>query len=211
MTDQAERALEAHRRLLARFPDAVPALVYGSPFELLISVVLSAQTTDMQVNRVTPVLFNKYRSSGSLASAELQEVERIIRPVGFYHQKSRMIISLSRMLEEIFDGRIPDSLKDLVRLPGVGRKSSHIVLGMVYGQNSGIAVDTHVGRIARRLGLSNATSADRVEYDLEAMIPVHQWRSVNLTWVLHGRQTCTAARPRCDTCLLADICPRVGV
>ncbi|OIP97869.1 endonuclease III [Candidatus Wirthbacteria bacterium CG2_30_54_11] len=209
--DQSARAREAHRRLLAAFPDARPALIYWSAFELLIAVVLSAQTTDMQVNRVTPELFKTYADAAALASAGQGTVERIIRPVGFFHQKAKTIIALARRLHEQFDDRIPDTMDALTTFPGVGRKSANIVLALVYGLNSGIAVDTHVGRIARRLGLTGKRSADKVEIDLKRLIPEEQWRSVNLTWVLHGRKTCRAKVPLCSVCTLRDICPGIGV
>jgi endonuclease-3 len=209
--DGEARACTAHRRLQKKYSNAQPALNFVTPFQFLIAVVLSARTTDEQVNRVTPSLFKRYSTAMKLAKAKTTDIERIIRSIGFYHTKARAIIRASNVLIEQFGGDVPRSIDELVSLPGVGRKTANVVLGQAFGIDSGIAVDTHVGRIARRLGLTPSKEADKVADDMESLLPKKAWHMVNLVWVLHGRETCSARKPACSRCILADICPKVGI
>lgn len=205
--DRQERACETMRRLGELYPAAHIALDYSDPFQLLVAVILSAQTTDVGVNKVTPVLFKRFPTPEALASADVLEVEDIVRPTGFYHNKTKLIMSTARMLISEFGGRVPDTMEDLMRLPGVARKTANIVIANAYGKVEGIAVDTHVLRLAHRLGLSADKDPDKVERDLMAIIPRDDWFAVNYRFIDHGRAVCTAKRPACGICALSDICP----
>jgi endonuclease-3 len=184
-------------------------LDFTSPFELLVATVLSAQCTDAKVNDVTPGLFARYPNSESLASSDLAELEEVIRPTGFFRQKAATLKGIGQRLCERFGGEVPDSLEDLVALPGVGRKTANVVLGEAYGIPS-IAVDTHVLRVARRLGWTTQTDPVKVERDLMAMIPNSQWTKVSQLVIWHGRRRCHARRPTCGACTLATSCPSFG-
>lgn len=208
---KSQRAIEIHNRLRKLYPNAKPALVFANPFQLLIVVMLSAQTTDDQVNKASPALFTHFSSALQLATADPTEVEHLVKSLGFFHQKTKSIIGASKLLIEKYGGEVPRTIDELVELPGVGRKTANIVLAEAFGLSSGIAVDTHVGRIARRLGLSKHTDANKVEQDLLELFPQESWRTINLIWIWHGRDTCQARKPRCSECVLEDICPRVGV
>lgn len=205
--ERQERACEIMRRLGGLYPAAHIALDFASPFQLLVAVILSAQTTDVGVNKVTPVLFERFPTPEALASADVLEVEEIVRPTGFFHNKTRLIMATARMLVAEFGGRVPDTMEDLMRLPGVARKTANIVIANAYGKVEGIAVDTHVLRLAHRLGLSAEKDPDKVERDLMAVIPRDDWFAVNYRFIDHGRAVCTAKRPACGICALSDICP----
>ncbi|PKQ36883.1 MAG: endonuclease III [Actinobacteria bacterium HGW-Actinobacteria-1] len=205
--DRQERACEIMRRLGELYPEAHIALDYTTPFALLVAVILSAQTTDAGVNKVTPVLFSRFPTPEALASADVLEVEEIVRPTGFYHNKTKLIIGTARMLVSEFGGRVPDTMEDLMRLPGVARKTANIVVANAYGKVEGIAVDTHVFRLAHRFGLSEQKDPDKVERDLMEVIPRDEWFAVNYRFIDHGRAVCTAKRPVCGACTLNDICP----
>lgn len=203
-----QRASEVMRRLGELYPAAHIALDYsGDPWHLLLAVILSAQTTDVGVNKVTPVLFAKYPRPEDLAAADVLEVEEIVHPTGFYHQKTKSIMAAARMVVAEFGGRVPDTMEGLMRLPGVARKTANIVISNAYGKIEGIAVDTHVFRLAHRLGLSEETDPDKVELDLTELLPRDQWYDVNYRFIDHGRAVCTAKRPTCGVCTLSDICP----
>lgn len=203
-----QRASEALRRLGALYPDAHIALDYsGDPWHLLVAVILSAQTTDVGVNRVTPALFARYPGPADLAGADALEVEEIIHSTGFFHQKTRSIMATARMVVTEYGGTVPDTMEGLMRLPGVARKTANIVIANAYGKIEGIAVDTHVFRLAHRLGLTDEKDPDKVERDLCALLPASEWFHVNYRFIDHGRATCTAKRPICGACALADICP----
>jgi len=205
--DRKKQAAEIMRRLGEQYPEAHIALDYRDPFSLLVAVILSAQTTDVGVNKVTPVLFARYPTAEALASADVLDVEEIVRPTGFYHNKTKSIMAAARMLVAEFDGRVPDTMEDLMRLPGVARKTANIVIANAYGKVEGIAVDTHVFRLAHRFGLSDEKDPDKVERDLTSVLPREDWYAVNYRFIDHGRAVCTAKRPACGVCVLSDICP----
>lgn len=203
-----ERACEIMRRLDDLYPDAHIALDYsGDPWHLTVAVILSAQTTDAGVNKVTPRLFERFPTPADLAGADVLEVEEIIRPTGFYHNKTKLIMGAARMILAEFDGRVPDTMEGLMRLPGVARKTANIVIANAFGKVEGIAVDTHVFRLAHRFGLSTEKNPDKVERDLCALLPREDWYAVNYRFIDHGRAICDAKRPICGACTLNDICP----
>ena len=207
MTRQ-ERARETMRRLGELYPHAHIALdCSGDPWHLLVAVILSAQTTDVGVNKVTPKLFARFPGPGDLAAASVLEVEDIVKPTGFYHNKTKLIMATAQMLLTEFGGRVPDTMTDLMRLPGVARKTANIVIANAYGKVEGIAVDTHVFRLSHRLGLTDEKDPDKVERDLCALLPREDWYAVNYRFIDHGRAVCTAKRPACGACALSDICP----
>lgn len=205
--DQLARCAELTKRLEAAYRDPKPALDYVDPFQLLIAVILSAQTTDVGVNAVTPILFAKYPDARALADADVLDVEEIIKPTGFYHQKTKSIIATAQALVAEHDGEVPQTMDELVALRGVARKTANIVLGAGFGIVEGIAVDTHVDRLAHRLGLSSATDANKIEGDLCACFAREHWYRVNYDLITHGRAICTAKKPACGACILNDICP----
>lgn len=193
-------------RLLAAYPSPKVALEFSTPLELLVATILSAQCTDARVNQVTRSLFPHYPRAQDYAEASPEALEAAIRPTGFYRQKARTLIACARVLSRDFGGEVPRRLEDLTRLPGVGRKTANLVRGAAFGEPA-IAVDTHVLRVSRRLGLTRARTADRVEQDLMARVPRDLWTPFTLAMILHGRAVCTARRPRCAACPLAADCP----
>jgi endonuclease-3 len=209
--ERRSRAVEAHRRLIRAFPGAKPELNFETPFQFLIAIVLSAQTTDVRVNSVTPALFHTYGTPERLAAADPLIVEQMIRTIGFHRTKAKAIVETARRIVHEFGGEVPVEMDKLVTLPGVGRKTANVFLGGGYGVNSGIAVDTHVARVSYRLGLTAHTDPGKVEKDLLSLIPEAEWHRVNTIWVLHGRYICIARKPKCSTCPLIDLCPKVGV
>jgi endonuclease-3 len=182
------------------------ALVHDGPFQLLVATILSAQCTDEMVNKVTPQLFERYPEPGDLADADPSEVEVLIRPTGFFRQKTKSLLGMARALEERFDGKVPTELEDLVTLPGVGRKTGNVIRSVAFDL-PGLPVDTHVGRLSRRLRLTNETDPVKVEHELDDMVAPEARGGLSLRLILHGRQVCAARKPRCDVCLLNDICP----
>lgn len=205
-----ERAIEVCRRMGEMYSEAESALTYGSPFTLVICVLLSAQTTDAAVNRVTPELFRRWPTPQSMAEADADEVGEVIRTIGFWRSKARHCVESSRMIVADYGGEVPGTMEDLTRLPGVGRKTANIVLNKAFGICEGIAVDTHVYRIASRLRLTKAPTPLAAEQDLLAIIPKDLWPPVNEQWIHFGREVCSARNPRCAECRLADICPSAG-
>jgi endonuclease III len=203
---QRGRARAILGRLKKLYPDPATALSYRDPWELLVATVLSAQTTDANVNRVTPVLFARWPAPENLAAADPEEVEAVVYPTGYYRQKTRAVIALSADLAGRFVGEVPADLAALTTLPGVGRKTASVVLAEAF-RLPAIAVDTHVGRLARRLGLSAASDPVRVEADLRALYPEKEWAGISMRLIQFGREVCTARRPRCPVCPLADRCP----
>lgn len=203
------RARKINRRLAEAYPDAVIELDFRNHFELLVAVVMSAQTTDVRVNSVTPTLFAHYPDAAALAAASPREVEEIIRPVGFYRAKTRAIIGLAQGLLERFDGVVPRTVRDLTTLPGVGRKTANVVVGNAFSTPA-ITVDTHVGRLARRFGWTEQKDPDKVETDIAALIERREWTKVSHRLIFHGRRVCFAQRPACGACPVADLCPSFG-
>ena len=207
---KAERAVEVCRRLDKKYGPVECFLDHTNPFRLVISVLLSAQTTDAQVNRVTPELFRRFPTPEAMAAASPEEVAEIIRSLGFYKTKARHCVEAAQAIVADFGGEVPHTMAELTSLPGVGRKTANIVLNVSFGIVEGIAVDTHVNRIAHRLGLSPKTHEReplKTEQDLLAILPRELWGPVNHQWIRHGRDTCTARAPKCDGCVLEGICP----
>lgn len=207
---KAERAVEVCRRLDNKYGPVECFLDHTNPFRLVISVLLSAQTTDAQVNRVTPELFRRFPTPEAMAAASPEEVAKIIRSLGFYKTKARHCVEAAQAIVADFGGEVPHTMAELTSLSGVGRKTANIVLNVSFGIVEGIAVDTHVNRIAHRLGLSpkaHEREPLKTEQDLLAILPRELWGPVNHQWIRHGRDTCTARAPKCDGCVLEDICP----
>ncbi len=198
-------------RLREAYPEATTELRWSNPFELLIVTVLSAQTTDKKVNEISPELFRRYPTAEALAQAHPEELEPLLRPLGYYRQKARTLVSLARQLVERHGGEVPRSMEALTSLSGVGRKTASIVLGTAFGMREGIAVDTHVSRVAQRLGLTRHKTPEKIEQDLMKLVPREEWTWFGHAMVLHGRYVCLARRPQCSQCILADVCPRLGV
>jgi endonuclease-3 len=203
------RALEVARHMNERYPQAECALDFHDPFTLTIAVLLSAQTTDVAVNKVTPELFSRWPDPQAMAQARPQDIEKVIRIIGFYHVKARNCVACAQILLAEYGGEVPRTMEDLTRLPGVGRKTANIVLNNAFGIVEGIAVDTHVFRIAHKLRFSPASSdtPSKTERDLLALYPRELWGPINHQWVLFGREVCVARRPRCPECPLSDLCP----
>jgi len=194
-------------RLKKEFPQARTALEFSNPLQLLISTMLSAQCTDVRVNMITPTLFAKYHSSNDFAEADRSELEAEIKSSGFYRMKAKHIIDACRMIVEKFSGKVPKTMEELISLPGVGRKTANCVLGGAYGIQSGIVVDTHVIRLANRLGLTKSDAPDKIEQDLIKLVPKREWYRFSNLLILHGRKTCNARKPLCEKCILSNICP----
>ena len=204
-----ETACEVYRRLFAEYP-AVDGrrhfLDFHNPFETLILTILSAQTTDRAVNAVRDALFSRYPTPEALARAEPDEVEPLIRTIGFHHTKARYIVETARKLVSDFGGEVPRTMEELRSLPGVGRKTANIVLSHAFDINVGIAVDTHVRRVSKRIGFTDSTNPDIIERDLMALFPEEAWRDINYLLIRHGRAVCTAKNPKHEECVVADLC-----
>ncbi len=193
--------------LREEYPDAKPALNYGNPLELLVATVLSAQCTDAQVNRVTEDLFKKYRTVEDYANADPRKLEEEIYSTGFYKNKAKNIKAAARLILERHNGGVPDTMEELITLPGVGRKTANIVLSRGFGVIEGIAVDTHVKRLSGRLGFTKNTDPVKIEQDLMALTPKKEFDSLSMTLILHGRKVCTARKPKCPECVINNLCP----
>ena len=208
----AKRHAARIAKLLAKtYPDAKCALNFQTPLELLIATILSAQCTDVRVNLVTEDLFRKYRSADDYAQAKPKALEKEIKSTGFFRAKTKSIQAACRRLAKDHGGEVPQSLDELVKLPGVGRKTANVVLGTAFGIASGVVVDTHVRRITQRLGLTAENDPEKIERDLMAVLPRREWVDFSHRLIHHGRQICVARRPKCSVCTLAKICPRIGV
>jgi endonuclease-3 len=205
--EEHEKASNIIRLLKEEYPDAKIALKYSNPLELLIATMLSAQCTDERVNKVTGNLFKKYRSAQDYAEAELEELESDIRPTGFYRNKAKNLKKSCRMIVEEFNSKVPGNMNDLLKLPRVARKTANMVLSNAYGLVEGIAVDTHVKRLAQRLGLTENKTAEKIERDLMKAIPRREWFPITYLLIDHGRKICTAKKPKCQICVLNKICP----
>lgn len=205
------RISEIIKKLKKDFPDAGTALSFSNPLELLISTILSAQCTDARVNMVTPALFAKYRSAKDFANADRSELEAEIKSTGFYRMKAEHIMKAGEGIVERFGGQVPQTMNELITLPGVGRKTANCVLGGAFGIQSGFVVDTHVIRISNRLGLTKNASPKKIEEDLMNLVPKKEWYRLSNLLIFHGRKTCKARKPLCEKCVLADICPSASV
>jgi endonuclease-3 len=208
-TGLVRRARRINRELGQLYPDAHCELDFSTPLELLVATILSAQCTDKRVNLVTPTLFAKYPDAEAYAAADRTELEELIRSTGFFRAKTSSIITLGQTLCESFDGEVPGRLKDLVTLPGVGRKTANVVLGNAFGV-PGITVDTHFGRLARRFGWTHETDPDKVEADVGALFPRKDWTMLSHRVIWHGRRRCHARKPACGACPIARLCPSFG-
>jgi endonuclease-3 len=205
--DRKARALTIIKLLEKEFPQAKIALNYGNPLELLVATILSAQCTDERVNRVTGMLFKKYRNAGDYAKADLNELELDIKPTGFFRNKAKNIKQTSGILVESFDSQVPRTMEELLQLPGVARKTANIVLQNAYGVIEGIAVDTHVRRVSKRLGLTENEDPGKIEKDLMEVIPKNKWMRITDLLIFLGRNVCVSKKPKCKVCVLNKICP----
>ncbi len=203
------RARRINRELALLYPDAHTELNFKDPLELLVATILSAQTTDIRVNMVTPTLFARYPTAADYAAADREELEKIIQSTGFYHVKANSLIGLGQALCDRFGGEVPPRLRDLVTLPGVGRKTANVVLGNAFGI-PGLTVDTHFGRLARRFGWTTSLEPEKVEAEVATLIPRKEWTMLSHRLIWHGRRVCHARRPACGACALAPLCPSFG-
>ena len=204
------RARRINRELAEMYPDAHTELNFSSPLELLVATILSAQTTDKRVNLVTPVLFARYKTAADYAAADREDMEKIIQSTGFYRNKTASLIALGQALCDRYGGEVPGKLKDLVTLPGVGRKTANVVLGNAFGV-PGITVDTHFARLARRFGWTTQTDPVKIESDVGALIPRSEWTMLSHRLIWHGRRVCHTRRPACGACGVAHWCPSFGI
>ncbi|MDG6222982.1 MAG: endonuclease III [Candidatus Bathyarchaeota archaeon] len=205
--DKKERTEKIIEILEKEYPEAKTSLYYQNPLEILVATILSAQCTDKRVNIVTKSLFKKYRTAQDYANADLSELEQDIKSTGFYRNKAKNIKKTGWMLVEKYDSKVPQTMEELIKLPGVARKTANIVLSNAYGVIVGIAVDTHVRRIAKRLGLTLNTNPDKIEADLMQIVPKEYWKRVTNLIIFHGRKVCTARNPKCNLCSLNKLCP----
>lgn len=208
---RAKKLISGLRKL---YPEADCALSHRDPFQLLIATILSAQSTDETVNKVTPVLFRRYKTPKAMANAPRETIEEIVHSTGFFRQKAKSIQGACRTIISEYGGKVPDNMEDLVSLPGVARKTANVVLGSAFGKNEGVVVDTHIGRLATRLGLTwsgkNSKDAVKIERDLIEIIPRKEWTFIGHALIWHGRRVCSARKPDCDACTLARHCPSAG-
>ena len=207
----AQRALALCEALPRVYPDAHCELDFASPLELLIATILSAQCTDVQVNKVTPTLFKKYRTALAYAEADPAALEHDLRAIGLFRNKAKNIRACCRILVDQHGGKVPDTMEALTALPGVGRKTANVVLGNAFGINVGVVVDTHVGRLSHRLGLTSHRTPEKIEGDLMTLVPQAQWTLFSHLLIWHGRRRCFARKPDCGNCEMLKLCPRIGV
>lgn len=210
-TKKLEHAATVYAELERLYPDAHCALVHKGPFQLLIATILSAQCTDERVNMVTPILFKKFKNPQAFVDAEQEEIEEVIHSTGFYRNKAKSIKGASQKIVDKYGGKVPQTMDELLELAGVARKTANVVLGNAFNKNVGVVVDTHVGRLSVRLGLTKNTDPKKVEQDLIALFPQDTWTMLSHLLIFHGRQVCNARKPKCETCTLADICPKNGI
>lgn len=207
---ERRRMLEIVRILGREYPDVRCYLDHASPYQLLIATILSAQCTDERVNKTTPALFAKYPDARAMCGAKGAEIERLVQPTGFYKNKAKAILATSKTLIEKYDGQVPRNLEELIELRGVGRKTANVILGNAY-DTPAFVVDTHVGRITRRLGFTRAADPVKVEFEVREFVPKKDWAKFSLWLIAHGRAVCTARRAKCGECTLERFCPQVGV
>ncbi len=211
LSDKQQRAEEIIERLKKEYPDAHCALNHANAFELLVATILSAQCTDERVNIVTETLFRKYRKPHDYLNAAAEELELDIRPTGFFRNKTKSIQGAARKIIENFGGEIPQTMEEMLTLNGVARKTANVVLGNAFGIASGVVVDTHVSRLSQRLGLTDNITPEKIEKDLSEIVPQKDWIMFPHWLIFHGRKICQARKPKCEICVLNDICPKIGV
>lgn len=199
------------RRLKKEYPDVQTALEHHNPLELLVATILSAQCTDARVNLVTKDLFRKYKRPEDYANSPEGELEKDIQSTGFFRNKARNIRGCCRRLAEDYGGKVPETIEEMVELPGIGRKTANVVLGAAYCKATGVVVDTHVKRLAHRMGLTKHKDPIKIERDLIALLPRREWIEFSHRMIFHGRRVCTARKPKCDDCIVSDVCPKIGV
>jgi len=204
---RADRARELLARLPKIYPDAHCELVHANPLELLVATILSAQCTDKRVNLTTPAIFQRCRTAADYAAIPQEELEALIRPTGFYRNKAKNLRAMGQALVERHGGSVPSTLEELAALPGAGRKTANVVLGNAFSKNEGVVVDTHVGRLSQRLGLTKFSDPVRIERDLMKLFPRESWTDFSHWLIFHGRRRCAARKPDCPNCELRDICP----
>ena len=209
-TALVRRARRINRELAELYPDAHTELNFSSPLELLVATILSAQTTDKRVNMVTPVLFARYKTAADYAAADREDTEKILQSTGFFRAKTASLIALGQALCDRFGGEVPNKLKDLVTLPGVGRKTANVVLGNAFGV-PGITVDTHFARLSHRFGWTTQTDPDKIEAEVGSLFPRSEWTMLSHRLIWHGRRVCHARRPACGACAIARLCPSFGI
>ena len=198
-------------RLQTMWPEAHCELDHKNPFELLVATILSAQCTDVRVNMTTPALFKKYPTAAKMAKADPADLEALVKSTGFFRNKAKSILGASRRIVEVFAGKVPDTMEEILTLPGVARKTASVVLGNAFGKNEGIAVDTHVTRLTQRWGITRLDDPPKIEQELLRIVPRDRWTSFSHQTIFHGRRTCIARKPKCEECDLADICPSEGI
>ncbi|NET39434.1 MAG: endonuclease III [Cyanothece sp. SIO1E1] len=208
---QQKQALEILTRLKGLYPDATCSLTHATPVQLLVATILSAQCTDERVNQVTPELFRRFPDAPALAGADRIELERLVKSTGFYRNKAKNIQAACHLIVTDFEGEVPASMDDLLKLPGVARKTANVVLAHAFGINAGVTVDTHVKRLSYRLGLTQQTDPKRVEQDLMKLLPQPDWENWSIRLIYHGRAVCKARKPECDRCSLSDLCPAASI
>jgi endonuclease-3 len=204
------RAAKMYRVLTKSYPNVKCELDFDNPFQLLVATVLSAQCTDKRVNQTTPALFKKYRSIKKIASADIDDIEKLVKSTGFFRAKAKNIKSLSEKIMNDFDGQVPERLEDLITLPGVGRKTANVVLGHAFN-TPGITVDTHFGRLSRRFGWSKSNDPVKVEFEVGDLIPQKEWTNLSQRLIWHGRRVCHSRKPACGACSLSKLCPSFGI
>jgi endonuclease-3 len=209
--EKKKRAAKVLRRLARAYPDAKCALDHRSPLELLVATILSAQCTDVRVNEVTPALFRKYKTAADYARAPAGELEKAIRPTGFFNSKARSLRRAGAAIAAEHGGKVPDTMEALVKLPGVGRKTANVILGNAFGKDEGFVVDTHVARLSKRLGFTRQTDPVKIEQDLMAIVPEGRRTMAAHELIFHGRRICAARKPRCEICPVNPLCPKIGV
>ena len=207
--DKQKRAMEIYRRLKKLYPNAHCELNFKNPLQLLVATILAAQCTDKRVNKVTPALFKKYKNAEQFASANREELEELIQSTGFYRNKASSILNMSQKVCNEYGGQIPDEMDELVKLPGVGRKTANVLLGEAFGK-PGITVDTHFGRLSRRFGWTKQTDPVKVEFEIAELIKPKYWTELSQLIIWHGRRRCHARKPACGACSLAELCPSFG-
>jgi len=206
-TARRVRAARIYDLLEVEYPDARTALTHTNPFELAVATILSAQCTDERVNMVTPELFRRFPHAEALAAAPLEELEEVIHSTGFFRNKAKNLVGMARAVLSLHGGELPRTLADLIELPGIGRKTGNVILGNAFGIDEGVVVDTHVKRLAGRMGLTRETTPEKVERDLMEVFPRERWTPLSHLLIFHGRGSCPARKPRCGECVVAHLCP----